>query len=309
MAQHRAMVRMARLPLALLATVAPLATIGWTSAASAAPAPALIRAAHFSPTTPGVDVYLTPFDGGATTTAWLSGVTYGTVSNYETLAPGTYTVSMRLAGASPATKPALSWILDARAGAAYTIAGVGSGQAVRGVVIPDQMTTPKAGDGLVRVIQAASRAPSVNVLATGGTVIADDAQFATVTNYTNVPAGIQHINTTSTSDPALTTTLPNEIKSGQVNSVLVLDAPTGGITTRVLLDAAGASVVPVGAVDAGGGGTATTFTSTSHSLWLPVAGAVLGLLLVVIVAFVRRPAAAGAAGRHLARTSGRHVAS
>ena len=69
-------------------------------AVSVAQAPAaMIRGGHFSPNTPGVDVYLTSF-AGKKTTLWLSGVGYGDVSAYQRFAPGLYSVSMRPHGAA-----------------------------------------------------------------------------------------------------------------------------------------------------------------------------------------------------------------
>ena len=76
---------------AVLVTAARL--IGGT--AQAAPdADGLLRLAHLSPDTPAVDVYVDAVadpDAGIT----LEGVGYGTVSDYQDVPPGTYTVSMR----------------------------------------------------------------------------------------------------------------------------------------------------------------------------------------------------------------------
>ena len=57
------------------------------SASATAPGYAIVRGAHFSPDTPGVDVYLTSLAGG-TSTLWLSGVGYGDVSPYNRLPAG-----------------------------------------------------------------------------------------------------------------------------------------------------------------------------------------------------------------------------
>jgi hypothetical protein len=271
---------------------------------------AVIRAAHFSPTTPGVDVYLTPFTGAATRTAWLSNVSYGAVSPYETLPPGLYTVAMRLAGSNPSTPPALTWVLDARAGAAYTIAGVGSGSAVRGVVIPDELAAPPSGQGLVRVIQAASRAPVATVAVTGGPVIAPAARFATVTSYAPVSAGTLQVTARSATDPSLSAAASVQLESGQISSILLLDGQGSGITMRTLLDSAAAATVPVGAVPAGAGGTATAprgSAGPSQSALLRLA--VLAALSLLTLLVVARSAARSPAlnGRRRDRVHGRHA--
>ncbi|MGI8879440.1 MAG: DUF4397 domain-containing protein [Jatrophihabitans sp.] len=222
--------------------------------ANAAEPNAVVRAAHFSPTTPGVDVYLGPFSGGGSK-LWLSGVSYGAVSPYQSLKPGLYTVAMRVHGAPSSTPPTLSWTLNAAAGQAYTVAGVGAGSSVRGLVLHDSLTAPPAGSGRIRVVQAASRAPQVTVVAARGPVIARDASFATTTSYAIVPAGRWAIKAT-VSGSSLEASATVDVTSGAISSVLVLDAKGSGITVRAVVDANRAGTVPRGPVPAGGGGTA-----------------------------------------------------
>lgn len=219
-----------------------------------------LRAAHLSPTMPGVDVYLGSFSG-ATSTEWISGVRYGAVSPYRQIKTGLYTVSVRKHGAPAGSAAILSWTLDARAGKAYTVAGVGAGPSVRGVVLADDLTTPPAGAGRVRVIQAASRASTVTVQALMGPTIVKKAKFATASSYSEVSAGSWSLAAASDEDPAVKASAVVEVQSGQTQSVLVLDAAQGGITVRSLLDSAASTTMPKGPIDAGGGGTATAFTS------------------------------------------------
>ena len=67
----------------------------------------LLRLAHLSPDTPAVDVYVDPVsdpgDGPALLT--VPGVGYGTISDYQDVPEGVYTVSVRRAGADPGTPP------------------------------------------------------------------------------------------------------------------------------------------------------------------------------------------------------------
>lgn len=255
------------------------------SQAAPAPADAVVRAAHLSPTTPGVDVYLSPFNGKKSTKAWLSNVGYGDVTSYQALTPGLYTVAMRAAGANPASPAMLSWTLNARSGAAYTVAGVGAAPSVRGVVIPDSLTAPPAGQGRVRVIQAASRAPVATVSATTGAVITPRASFASVSDYATLPAGVWDVRAVSASMPSLSATSPVDIKSGQITSILLLDGKPSGITLRTLVDSSAAAVMPIDAVPAGAGGTATVIINSGHHTALPalisalvLAGSAIALL-------------------------------
>jgi hypothetical protein len=229
------------------------ALLGATPASARTP-DAMVRAAHFSPTTPGVDVYLSPFSGEGK--LWLSAVKYGTVSPYFRLTPGLYTVALRLHGHAATEPPALQWTLDAVSGRAYTVAGVGAGSSVKGVVIHDDLSTPGDGTGRVRVIQAASRAPTLTVTATqGDQVVAKDVAFATTSPYSTVKSGDLSLDATA-SDSSVSTTSTVAVKSGTVTSVLVLDSQGSGITIRAIVDSSGTANMPRGPVSAGGGGTA-----------------------------------------------------
>ncbi|MEP7021070.1 MAG: DUF4397 domain-containing protein [Pseudonocardiales bacterium] len=246
-----------------------------TSPASAAEPDALVRGAHFSPDTPGVDVYLTAFAGG-TTMLWLSSVGYGDVSSYERVTPGLYAVAMRPHGAAASTPAALSWTLKAGAGRAYTAAAVGMNKQLKGIVLRDELAQPRAGTGSLRVIQAASTAPHVDVLAQGGPTIARDAAFATQTSYTAVPAGSISIVAKSVGKPSIQASAHVTVAAGSIGTVVVLDTPNGGITLHTLLDAAGAGTVPFGSVPAGGGATAAG--APQRTDWLALSVTVAGAL-------------------------------
>jgi hypothetical protein len=256
-----------------------------SSAASPHAAPAgsdaVVRGAHFSPDTPGVDVYLTAVAGGSVK-LWLSGVGYGDVSPYQRLTPGFYAVSMRPHGAGASTPAALSWTLNARAGQAYTAAAVGMNKQLHGIVLRDELTPPGAGHGLVRVIQAASRAPHAAVGAVGGIVVTRSAAFATSTPYATVPAGTLSLHANSVATPALATDASVHIASGSVSSVVLLDGQGGGLAIRTVVDAAGASIMPSGAVPAGGGGTASRSNDSWTSAAVLAAVGVTGLGVVCL---------------------------
>src|ERR1039457_2665629 len=92
-----------------------------TPAASASMAPAKagwLRLAHLSPNTPAVDVYLYSF-GNPDAKIVLHHVAYGTVSPYEHVPAGEYTVAMRGAGAPPSSKPVLSTPVNIMNASAY----------------------------------------------------------------------------------------------------------------------------------------------------------------------------------------------
>src|SRR6516164_9918364 len=127
-----------------------------------------IRLAHLSPNTPAVDVYLYSF-GNPNAMIVLHHVAYGTVSPYESVQAGDYSVAMRAAGASASSQPVLSTSVTIAAGHAYTVAGMGPESGLRLVVLDDDLTTPP-GQSLVRVIQASLKQQVVNVTV-GSTVL------------------------------------------------------------------------------------------------------------------------------------------
>lgn len=264
----------AALLVAVAATTLAHPAIGGASSASArsSDSSAMVRGAHFSPDTPGVDVYLTGFAGG-TTHMWLSDVGYGDVSPYRRLAAGTYTVAMRPHGAPASTPAALSWVLRAQPGHAYTTAAVGMNKQLHAIVLSDRLTPPGSGTGRVRVIQAASRATRASVTAVNGPVIAKNVAFGTSTPYRTVPAGTWPVGARSLATPKVSAHADVKISSGAVTTIVLLDGKHGGITLRSVVDAAGAVVAPVGAVPGGGGGTAP---APGH--WWPGAALLLGAI-------------------------------
>jgi hypothetical protein len=255
-----------------------LSTLIAPAASDAVPAAsATIRVAHFSPDTPGVDIYLTSFAGG-TTRLWLPDATYGGVSPYGSVSPGLYVVSIRLHGTPASSKPAVSWNLDLRAGQVYTTAAVGVNKSLKTIVLHDDLTPPPAGKSRIRVVQGASRAPRADVIGSGA-AIANNLAFASSTSYSIIGAGSLSLRAQARGLPNVTAAAQLPLRGGTVNSVLVLDSPGGGITLKSVLDAAGSSVMPVGAVPAGGGGTARLLAQHAWPRGWPsvgLIGAVLG---------------------------------
>ena len=253
-------------------------------AASAQASVGFVRLAHLSPNTPAVDVYLYSF-GNANVELVLHHVSYGTVSPYEQLAAGEYTVAMRLAGAAASTKPVLSTSVNVTAGDAYTVAGMGPAAGLRLVVFPDPLTTPP-GSSLVQVIQASLRQGSVTVTA-GSQTLVSGLQFGNATSFISGPAStwtVQAAGSTETATQQVT------LAAGTVHTLVVLDG-SGTLAIDDLLDAAGSSVAPASGVQAGLGGTAARPGAPLRP-WTAVATA--GLLLAVSAAFLvsrrRRPA-------------------
>lgn len=259
----------------LLLTAAVVA--GPATSAAAAPAGSgygWIRLAHLSPNTPAVDVYLYSY-GRPDAMIVLHHVSYGTVSPYQKVTNGEYTVAMRAAGAAPSTKPVLSCNLTVHPGHAYTVAGMGAEKELRLQVLQDRLSTPK-GRALVRVIQASLREHRVTVRA-GHRTLARDLAFASVTGYTAAPPGSWPVHAAGGAE-TWSGTVP--LAAGSIRTLVVLDSASGLAVTS-LMDAAGSGAMPAGGAATGLGGTAPR-PASSPVPWL--AGLAAGLLAAAAAA-------------------------
>ena len=260
-------------------------------AASAAPASSgagWIRLAHLSPNTPPVDVYLYSF-GNSHAMIVLHHVSYGTVSPYEKVAAGEYTVAMRGAGAKPSSPPVLSTSVHIAPGGAYTVAGMGPAKGLRLQVLQDELTTPP-GKSRVRVIQASLKHSTVTIMASGQT-LAKDLPFGHVTDYVTATPGnfrvhVKGMGAMGAKDVTLA--------AGSIYTLVVLDSAGNGLEIDPLEDAAGSTVMPNGGAATGLGGTAPT-PAPSPVLWVSLLAA--GALI----------ASAGAFRMRKVRSSARHA--
>jgi len=234
-------------------------------ASSATTGTGWIRLAHLSPNTPAVDVYLYSFDNSKAMIV-LHHVAYGTVSPYEAVQAGDYSVAMRAAGASATSQPVLSTSVTIAAGHAYTVAGMGPESGLRLQVLDDKLTAAP-GQAEVRVIQASLKEQVVTV-SLGSTVLASDLKFASVSDYQAVSPGTQTVTVSAGgTDANSSVALP----AGTVHTLVVLDGASG-LEVVNLEDASGSGKPPLGGVSSGFGGTAAHGPG-SPAPWLVAIGA------------------------------------
>ena len=221
-------------------------------ASSATTGTGWIRLAHLSPNTPAVDVYLYSFDNSKAMIV-LHHVAYGTVSPYESVQAGDYSVAMRAAGASATSQPVLSTSVTIAAGHAYTVAGMGPESGLRLQVLDDALTTP-SGQALVRVIQASLKQQEVKVTL-GSTVLSGSLKFASVSAYQAVTPGTETVTVSALSAGAGDANSSVTLAAGTVHTLVVLDGASG-LEVVSLEDASGSGKPPLGGVQTGFGGTA-----------------------------------------------------
>jgi len=241
-----------------------------------------------------VDVYLYSFHNSNALIV-VHHVAYGTVSGYQKVPSGEYTIAMRAAGAAPSSAPVISTTVDVQPGGAYTVAGMGPAKALRLQVLHDRLTTPN-GKALVRIIQASLRQHRVTVRA-GHSVLARNVAFASATSYKIVSPGTWDV---SAAGPTQRTSSTITLAAGTIHTIVVLD-DSGGIRLDDLVDAAGSKVAPSGAPATGFGGMAPR---PGHSELPWAALAALGLLLSIFgLRQARRPVGSHAMGSKVASSS------
>jgi hypothetical protein len=225
--------------------------------AAAAEETGSIRVAHLSPDTPAVDVAVAPLLPGSDEpltdpgTDLVTGLSYGSVSDVARLAPGAYAVSVRAAGSARTVPPVLSTRVDVPAGAARTVSLSGRFASLALHPLSDDFSPPPPGSARVRVLAAAGAAPALDVAVRGGSVLATALPFGAAGEPRTVPAGDGTLTVDRGSGAAAA--VPVSFAAGSVVTLLVLDAPDGGLTVRPVLDAAGPAVVPAAGVEAGTG--------------------------------------------------------
>lgn len=263
-----------RLPRKAFRAAAMAAVMVYAVLLGAAPADASlsggwVRLAHLSPNAPAVDVYLYSF-GNPRARLVLHHVSYGTVSPYEEVPAGDYTVSMRSAGAAATAQPLLSTGFRVSVGQAYTVAGMGPAAGLRLRVLKDTLAVPP-GQVLIRVIQASLREHVVSVRLTTG-MLARKLDFASTTPYQPVAAGSTVARVAGSTEDA---SLGMSLRPNTIHTLVVLDG-SGRLRLTDLEDAAGSSIRPSGGTATGLGGMAPR-PASSPVPWLAVIGT--GLLL------------------------------
>lgn len=232
------------------------ATATVSTAAAAAASTGYVRLAHLSPDTPAVDVYLSS-PSGAIETKVFPAVPYGVVSDYLRVPTGAYAVAMRAVGAPADSAPVLTTQVSVAEGKAYTVAGVGRHADLGLRVIEDDITLPPNGRAKVRIVQASVRAPVLSVTTSSGESVASDVAFATATPYQQVAPGRWTL-TVQPNGGGQASTLQADLTSGNVYSLIVLDAQGGGLRAELRTDARRLGGVPLGGMDTGGGGSSRT---------------------------------------------------
>ncbi|WP_026531590.1 DUF4397 domain-containing protein [Arthrobacter sp. H41] len=251
------------------------------------------RVAHLSPDTKSVDVQLTAVAGGEVLFD-LEDVAYGDVSDYLRLAVGTYVVSMTPADATIEAEPAISELINVKEGEPVTLAALGSNAELTTKVIYDDLTPPADGEARVRVLQASTVNPSVDIKTVSGMVITAGAQSGEVTGYATVDDGPWDLLLTA---GAVVSEAKIELESNSVNTLLVLDNASGGLTIKHIEDSISVTSTPVGGTNTGAAVQAAEATGTEIAQWSVMGTLVLAMVLALLTVGGSARKALAASGR------------
>lgn len=268
----------------LLAAVLGLTLMAAPSAATESGQPTgWVRAAHLSPDTKAVDVQLTAAAGGQVLLD-VPDVAYGDVSDYVRLPVGTYVISMAPVDSDADAEPAISQSVAVEENAPITIAALGTNADLYTTVFQDDLTAPEDGEARVRVLQASTVEESVDINTTSGLTIAEGARSGEVTGYATVDAGSWDLELTA---DGVSSAAEADLPSGSVNTLLVLDNASGGLTIKALTDSEAVESTPEGGVDTG-----ATPASTGSAMFFAAGLGAMALLTALVGThryFARRP--------------------
>jgi len=181
-----------------------------------------VRVLHASPDAPPVDVTV---DGRTV----LSNVSFGSVSDYLSLAAGTHDVTIAAAGHPDAVVFQGPVTLDPRT--VTTLAATGeispnSSTTFEPVAYDDDAYTPTANESAIRVVHLSPDAPTVDVTtANGSVVLADNVSFRNASDYVAVPAGSYTVEiraATAGNDGPVVTTVDVSLQGGTAYTALAV---------------------------------------------------------------------------------------
>lgn len=249
------------------------------------------RVAHLSPDTTSVDVELTAVSGGQIMFD-LKDIAYGDVSDYLRLPVGAYVVDLTPTGSADAATPALSQLITVEEGQPLTLAVLGANADLTARIITDDLTPPADGEARVRVIQASTVAETVEIQTIMGRTIAAGAKSGEVTGYATVEDGPWDLQLFADAEKTLASV---DLVSGSVNTLLVLDNASGGLTLKAISDSGSVTDTPVGGTNTGAAPleaspleTSTNGSSTidddSVTPWAAILFVVAGVGAVLVVA-------------------------
>jgi hypothetical protein len=272
---------------AFAAEPAPLtAVVTSNDAAVPTAGTAWVRVLHGSPDAPQVDVYVGADLATAAKVDALSGLSFGDISDYAEVPPGTYAVKV-CATADATVCPIQVASLDLAADTKYTVAASNLLASIQANVFVDDASTSNTTEAQVRVVHLSADTPAVDVLTQDGTSIGIDGlaypDRAPATGYAAFPAGSYDLKVCAAADTSVCPLDPGALalEAGKAYSVFAI----GSLAAATPSPAPSANATPTPpASDTVGGSTDETSAPIGIVLAILIAGAVAALVSVRVLA-------------------------
>nr|BBH93271.1 hypothetical protein KTA_14700 [Thermogemmatispora argillosa] len=233
---------------------------------AAAQGNALVRVVHASPAAGNVDVFV---DGGKL----LSNFTFGTVTDYVSVAAGPHRIQVAPAGKG-IDAAVINQTVSVDADMAYTVAAIGDSASNLGLQAFVDNNQLSSGMAKVRVYHLSPNAGPVDI-ATGGKTVISGLTYKNASDYLSVPPGSYTFDVTATQANA-TVPVSATLQSGMVYSVFAVGLYKG--TPELKFVVAAVSGVP-GMPNTGSDPNAMPQPTASTAVlpWLAIVLALLGL--------------------------------
>ncbi len=221
------------LSVVVLGAVVPAIALGQIQVPPNSANMSLVRVVHAASDAPAVDVL-------ANGSVVFQGLNFKTYTDYIAVPPGTYSLQVNLTGTSTTVITSSPNVL--MAGGAYTFYAVGTvaGKTLRLIGTGDEVTPPPPGSSVVRVVHAASTAPSVDVYVTTpyaplAAPALSAVPFGVAGPYVTVPIGDYQGRVTVTGTKTLAIDSGRfTLTSGTVRTFVALDPNTPGGAFQLL---------------------------------------------------------------------------
>jgi hypothetical protein len=266
----------------MLVTSVALVAPGADAVSAPTPGSGWARFGHFAPSQTTVDVFV---DGAA----FADNISYKSVSTYKPLTAGLHHFEVK-----PSGQPAAPDLIDVQAGVpsggAVTIGAITTRDGIAPQIYDDALTSPPAGEALVRFIHASPGVAAVDVQVDGGPLLASDVPYPNATDYTAIPAGRYNVDVRKAGTPDVLLHIDGwSVSPGAQASLVIIDGLDGKLDVAPIRDASAVAVAPRGGVQTDGGDmNALIRPSTSAPIRTLLEGLLLAIATTGVVTFVWR---------------------
>ena len=187
-----------------------------------------VRVLHASPDAPPVDIYVD--DSKAFTN-----LSYGQLSQYTELSPGTHNFKIYPGGTGGQGRAIIDGDVDLEGGTDYTLSAIGTVQNIKPKILVDTTPAPGRNKAKARVLHASPDAPAVDVGIPGGPTLFKNISFGEATDFAEVDAGTVSLDIRPTGTMQSVMSVPNySLDSGNLYTFVAMGMLKGTPAFKVM---------------------------------------------------------------------------